>query len=130
MLLVLMIVYGAASLLHFVHNALYIQEYPNLPKWITPLAVYASWCAIAAIGILGYRLYRKVSHALGLLVIAIYALLGFGGLDHYVIAPIGAHSSAMNATIIAEVSAVSALLIFLAHSLLTQLKTHRTLLKS
>lgn len=119
MLVVLMIVYGAASLLHFVHNALYIREYPNLPQWITPFGVYASWCAIAAVGVLGYWLYRKVSQAFGLLGIAIYALLGFGGLDHYVIAPIAAHSIAMNATIIAEVSAASALLIYLAHSYLT-----------
>jgi hypothetical protein len=118
MLPVLMIVYGAASLLHFLHNAVYIQDYPNLPKWITPFGVYASWCAIAAIGALGYWLYRKVSHALGLLVIAIYALLGFGGLDHYVVAPMAAHSFVMNATIIAEVSAASALLIYLAHALL------------
>jgi hypothetical protein len=118
MLPVLMLVYGAASLLHFVHNAVYIQAYPNLPKWITPFGVYASWCAIAAVGALGYWLYRKVSRVCGLLAIAIYALLGFGGLDHYVIAPMAAHSIAMNATILAEVSAASALLICLAHALL------------
>jgi hypothetical protein len=116
---VLMIVYGAASLLHFVHNALYIQEYPNLPRWITPLGVYASWCGIAAIGALGYWLYRRVSHALGFLAIAIYALLGFGGLEHYMLAPLGAHSVAMNVTIVAEVVAAFALLISLAHPLLS-----------
>jgi hypothetical protein len=114
-----MIVYGAASLLHFVHNALYIQEYPNLPRWITPLGVYASWCGIAAIGALGYWLYRRVSHALGFLAIAIYALLGFGGLEHYMLAPLGAHSVAMNVTIVAEVVAAFALLISLAHPLLS-----------
>lgn len=121
-LAVLMIIYGAASLIHFVHNAVYIKEYPNLPRWITPVGIYTSWFAIAAVGALGYGLRRKVSSTLGLLAIALYALLGFGGLDHYVIAPIGAHSIAMNATIIVEVSAASALLIFLAHSLLTNRK--------
>jgi hypothetical protein len=118
-LLLLMIVYGAASLLHFVHNAVYIQAYPNLPTWITARGVYASWCGIAAVGALGYWLYRKVSQPTGLLVITNYALLGFGGLDHYVIAPISAHSIAMNATILAEVSAAFVLLIFLAHSMLS-----------
>jgi len=54
LLLLLMIVYGAASLLHFVHNAVYIQSYPNLPMRITPLRVYASWCAIATSGVVGY----------------------------------------------------------------------------
>ena len=112
----LMLVYGAASLLHFVHNAVYIQSYPNLPRWITPLGVYASWCGIAAVGALGYWLFRRISPAIGLLVIAVYALLGFGGLDHYVEAPMGAHSIAMNATILAEVSAASVLLIFVALS--------------
>lgn len=86
MLLMLMTVYGAASLLHFVHNAVYIQSYPNLANWITPLDVYVSWCGIAAIGALDYWLYRKVSQAYGLIAIAICALLGFGGLDHHVMA--------------------------------------------
>jgi hypothetical protein len=64
-LLFLMILYGAASLLHFIHNGLYIHAYPNPPTWITPLGVYASWCGIAAVGVLGYWLYRKVSPAIG-----------------------------------------------------------------
>ena len=111
-LLLLILVYGAASLLHFVHNAVYIQAYPNLPNWITSPGVYASWCGIAAVGALGYWLFRRISQAIGLFVIGIYALLGFGGLDHYVVATMGAHSIAMNATILAEVLAASVLLIF------------------
>jgi hypothetical protein len=115
-LLLLMIVYGAASLLHFVHNAVYIQSYPNLPAWITAIGVYASWCAIASVGVLGYWIFRRISRPIGLVIIAIYALLGFGGLDHYVVAPIGAHSIAMNATIFAEVSAAAVLLIYVVLS--------------
>jgi hypothetical protein len=42
-----------------------MQSYPNLPAWITPFGVYASWCAIAAVGVLGYGLFRKVSQLLG-----------------------------------------------------------------
>ncbi len=112
-LALLMILYGAASLLHFVHNAVYIQEYPNLPTWITPLGIYASWLVIASVGVLGYWLYRRVSRGAGLAVIAVYALLGFGGLDHYMVAPMSAHTIVMNGTIVAEVAAASALLIFL-----------------
>ena len=117
-LLRIMILYAVASLLHFVHNALYIQSYPNMPTWITPFGVYASWCGITATGVLGYWLYQSGSRAAGLLVIALYALLGFGGLDHYAIAPIRAHTAAMNATIFAEVSAASTLLVFVAYSYL------------
>ena len=112
----LMVLYGAASLFHFVHNATYVQDYPNLPEWITPVGVYVSWCVIAAVGVLGYWLYRKVSHGLGLVVIAIYALFGFDGLGHYMLAPLGAHTFAMNASILAEVAAAAVLLGYVAYS--------------
>ena len=104
-LLTFIIAYGAASLVHFVHNAVYIDAYPNLPAWITPVVVYVSWLAIAGTGAFGYWLYRRGSRAFGLTVIGVYALLGFGGLDHYAVAPVSAHSMAMNATILGEVIA-------------------------
>jgi hypothetical protein len=44
-------------------------------------------------------------------VISVYALLGFGGLDHYALAPVSAHSMVMNATILGEVIAASVLLV-------------------
>ena len=110
----LMILYGAASLFHFVHNATYVQDYPDLPAWITPVGVYVSWCVIAAVGVLGYWLYRKVSRGFGLVVIAIYALFGFDGLGHYALAPMGAHTFAMNASILTEVVAAAVLLGYVA----------------
>ena len=111
LLLTFIIIYGAASLAHFVHNAVYIDAYPNLPSWITPAVVNVSWLAIAGTGALGYWLYQRGSRVLGLTVIGVYALFGFGGLDHYAVAPICAHSLAMNATILGEVTAASVLLV-------------------
>ena len=113
-LLLLMLVYASASLMHFVHNALHIRAYPNLPSWVTPFGVYISWCAIAVIGVLGFWLYRRVSRSAGLLIIGLYALLGFGGLDHYLIAPVSAHTVAMNISIIVEVLTAFVLLSFVA----------------
>jgi hypothetical protein len=47
-------------------------------------------------------------------------------LDHYVVAPMAAHSIAMNMTIVGEVAAAAALLIFVARSiLLTQQRDSR-----
>jgi hypothetical protein len=112
----LMVLYGVASLFHFVHNATYIRDYPNLPAWITPVGVYVSWCVIAAVGVVGYWLYRRVSRRFGLLVIAIYALFGFDGLDHYMLAPMGAHTFAMNASILTELVAAAVLLGYVAYS--------------
>jgi hypothetical protein len=117
-LLLLMLIYAAASLAHFIHNAAHIRTYPNLPSWITPFGVYVTWCAIAIIGALGFWLYRRVSRSAGLLIIGLYALLGFGGLDHYVIAPVSAHTVAMNASIVVEVFAAFLLLSFVAQSML------------
>ena len=98
-LLTLILVYGAASLAHFVHNAVYLEFYPNMPTWLTPLGVLGSWLVIAGTGAVGYWLLRKGLTVAGLAVIALYAALGFGGLDHYAIAPVAAHSLVMNATI-------------------------------
>ena len=65
---------------------------------------------------LGYFLYRRVSRVAGLITLAAYAALGFAGLDHYVVAPVSAHSAVMNITIITEVAAATALLIFVGCS--------------
>jgi hypothetical protein len=89
----------------------YLNLYPNMPTWLTPLGVLTAWLGVAAIGAVGYYLFRKGLTVTGLAVIALYAALGFAGLDHYAIAPISAHSMMMNATIVAEVIAASVLLV-------------------
>ena len=109
-LLPLMLVYGAASLLHHAHNALYRNDYPNLPAWLNAKGVVEAWLVVAAVGTLGYLFYSRISRVPGLLLIAIYALLGFAGLDHYAVAPISAHTLAMNLTILLEVATALVLL--------------------
>jgi hypothetical protein len=98
----LMLIYGAASLLHFLHNAIYLSDYPNLPQWLTAGGVIAAWLVVAATGALGYLIYSRVSRIAGLLLIAVYALFGLAGLDHYTVAPIFAHTVGMNLTILLE----------------------------
>jgi len=117
-LLTFMLIYCVMSLVHFLHNAVFLRLYPNMPAWLTPIGVSASWLVIAAIGVLGYWLFRRGLKAIGLVTIAIYAALGFGGLDHYAIAPVSAHSLAMNATIVGEVIAAAALLVVTAREFL------------
>jgi hypothetical protein len=85
--------------------------------------VYASWLVVAGIGAFGYGLYRSDSRAVGLMVIGVYALLGFGGLDHYTVAPVSAHSMAMNATILGEAIAASVLLVVVAWTGVTSANT-------
>ncbi len=121
----LMLVYTAASLLHFVHNATYLHEYPNMPAWLTSLGVYAVWCGVATVGALGYWVYRRVHRLIGLALIAVYAVLGFAGLDHYVVAPVAAHSWAMHLTIAIEVAAAAVLLIAVCLVMVKSIPTRR-----
>ncbi len=99
----LLLLYCGASLLHFVHNAEFIADYPNLPLWISRNVIYFTWFAIFAIGLCGYFLYRSRYTTIGLVLLAIYATLGLDGLLHYSRAPIEAHAVGMNATIWIEV---------------------------
>jgi hypothetical protein len=109
-LVMILVLHAAASLLHFVHNAAFLDEYPNMPAWISPAGIYAVWFAEAAVGALGAMLLLR-GRRVGLLLIAIYAVLGFGGLDHYTLAPVSAHTLAMNATIWLETATAVLLLV-------------------
>ena len=112
--------YFLTSLGHFIHNAEFICEYPNLPGWLTRAKVYAAWAAITSVGVVGLLLVRKRFMATGLLLIAVYAALGFDGLGHYAVAPLALHTLVANVTILSEV-AVAALLLPVTLYLLTQL---------
>jgi len=125
-LIVLLLTYCTASLFHFVHNAMFIDDYPNLPVWLSASNVYAAWLAIASVGLSGWILMRLGFRVVGLLVIAVYAGLGFDGLGHYYLAPFSAHSLTMNLSILSEVLAAACLMILvakrLAEALLAKMK--------
>lgn len=116
----LLALYCVASLIHFVHNAEFISEYPNMPEWLDRLTVYLAWLGVTAVGIAGVLLFKWRLRLLGLLVIAGYAALGFDGLGHYSLAPVSAHTLTMNATIWFEVAAAAVLLAATALALLPQ----------
>ena len=99
----LLLLYCGASLLHFVHNAEYVADYPNLPAWLSRVSIYLAWCAIFAIGLGGYLIFRRRRMLPGLVLLAIYTTLGLDGLLHYGRAPMSAHTFGMNLTIWTEV---------------------------
>ena len=113
-LLIVLLAYGAASLLHHVHNAEFLHEYPNMPAWISPAGVYAAWLGVTLVGIAGYLLVRRGFRIAGLVVIAAYGALGFYGLAHYGLAPWFAHSATMNLTIGLEAATAALLLVAVA----------------
>lgn len=109
---VLLLAYAVASLVHHVHNAEYLADYPNMPRWISRPAVYAAWLGETMLGAAGYLLLRRGHPVAGLGLIAVYATLGFDSFGHYALAPAAAHTAAMNATIWLE--AATAALVFVA----------------
>ncbi len=117
----LTVVYFVTSLGHFTHNAEFICEYPNLPVWLTRAKVYAAWAAITSVGLIGLFLVRNRFIAIGLLLVAIYAALGFDGLGHYSVAPMELHTFTANLTILSEAGAAAILLSVTVYLLALQL---------
>ena len=113
-LLLALIVYSTASLAHFGHNAAFSSAYPNLPESLTPLRIMLAWLLEAAIGWTGYALTRSRFVRTGYVLLAFYAALGFDGFAHYALAPMSAHTLAMNARIWGEALTGAALLLIVA----------------
>jgi hypothetical protein len=110
-LAILMLAYAACSLVHFVHNAEFLAEYPNMPGWLSRGGVYLAWLGLTAIGALGYVLVRNGYRVAGLLLVAVYGFLGMDSLGHYTLAPFSAHTAMMNLTIVADVTTAALVLV-------------------
>jgi len=110
-LLILLLIYGAASLIHFVHNAEFLADYPAMPTSWTSADVYFAWIGLTVVGVFGWFLLARGYHLAGLLLLAVYAALGLDSLGHYVLAPLSDHTATMNSTILIEVAAAALVLI-------------------
>lgn len=110
-LLALLLIYGVASLLHFIHNAELIADYPNLPASWSRSDVYLAWGGLTAVGAVGWLLLSRGYRIAGLLFVCVYAALGIDSLGHYVLAPMSAHTAMMNVTILLEVTAAMLVLL-------------------
>jgi len=109
-LLTLLLTYCMASLVHFIHNARYLSDYPNMPAAWSAVDVYGAWIGLTAIGATGWILLSRNYERSGLLILSVYALLGLDSLGHYVLAPFADHSATMNTTIMFEVLAAASVL--------------------
>ncbi|MEO0971492.1 MAG: hypothetical protein AAFX85_00240 [Pseudomonadota bacterium] len=112
--------YAVATTVHFAHNALFLDQYPNMPAWFTPLGVLGALATVHVLGVIGvvFALLRMNVLALGFL--GAYAAFGFDGLAHYAVAPFASHTFTMNATILIEVGSALVLFVLVAHSLLAK----------
>ena len=104
------LIYGVASLIHFIHNAEFLADYPGLPSSWSRSGVYLTWVGMTLVGGVGWLVMRRGYERAGLVIVAVYAILGMDSLAHYVVAPFSDHSLAMNMTIFLEVLAAGLLL--------------------
>jgi len=107
----LVLVFFAANLTHFAHNAEYIAYYPGMPSWLTREQVYLFWVAGASVGLSGLLVHRTKLKVLGLVLLAAYGALGIDGLAHYTLALCSDHTLVTNLTIGFEVLAGLSLLL-------------------
>jgi hypothetical protein len=110
-LLLAALIFCAASLVHFVHNAEFLADYPNLPPSWTRADVYLAWVALTLVGGVGWFLETRRYRFAGLVVLAAYAMFGLDSLGHYVLAPLSRHTLGMNVTILLEVTTAGLLLV-------------------
>ena len=123
-LLVLLLIYGIASLVQFIHNAEFLADYPNLPASWSRAGVYLAWVALTAVGIGGWFLMVRGFPGVGLLLLGVYALLGLDSLGHYVVASMSDHTLGMNSTILLEVAAAALVLIEVVRQMMHRLRRH------
>lgn len=101
----------ACTLMHFVHNAEFLADYPNMPKGLSRGGVYFAWLVLASVGAVGYFLRVRGHRWIGTTVLMLATLMAFDSLGHYWLAPFSAHTAAMNATILADVASAALLLV-------------------
>ena len=120
-----LVAFAIASLVHFVHNAEFLKEYPGLPESWTSTTVYGAWLALSAVGLIGWLAMRAGYAVIGLVLLGGYAAGGMDSLGHYWVAPWSAHSTAMNLTIALEVGTATLLFIDVLRRLVLRMQTAR-----
>lgn len=129
LLFLLLGVYAAASLIHFIHNAEFLRDYPGLPESWSRGGVYLAWLGMTVVGGIGAWLVYRGRMAMGLGLLAVYAALGMDSIGHYIVAPLSAHTAMMNSTILLEVGAAGLVLLEVArrfYGIMTNRRHERT----
>ena len=113
-LLAALVACAIATLVHHVHNAEFLEHYPNMPAWLSRAAVYGAWLAATALAFIGYALLRRGHRRAGIALVGLYACYGLDGLAHYALAPVSAHTWTMHLSIWLEALTAAGLLAALA----------------
>jgi hypothetical protein len=80
-------------------------------SFVVPRAGVFRWFAVTAVGVFGWLSLARGFTGAGLLLLALYSALGLDSLGHYALAPMAAHTMAMNSSILVEVAAAALVLL-------------------
>ena len=72
--------------LHFSHNFVQVDSYPQtdlVSNTAVQVAILVSWPLLTAVGLLGYRLYSRGRYAPAYACLGAYSLLGISTLGHF-----------------------------------------------
>lgn len=86
-LLALLVLCVVTSILHYVDNMLFFDQYPE-PTWFNPALVDMLGFVMTPIGIAGYLLWQKGRRSLACGLLYLYVAMGQLSLGHYFYAPI------------------------------------------
>lgn len=103
---------------HYTDNYLYFDEYPQ-PGSLRPWQVYAAWLLLTAIGITGYRLYRRGLVVPAYVCLVVYSYTGLSSLGHYLYGGLDEFSAKQHAFILIDGLSGAAVLAFVLWSALT-----------
>lgn len=103
----------AASVLHYVDNLLFFEQYPE-PIWINRSIIDAFWFFMTPLAWFGYRRVQRGSLRSGALVLLGYACCSLLSLGHYRYAPIHEVAHRINAFILLESALACVLIVYLA----------------
>ncbi|WP_226664039.1 hypothetical protein [Microbulbifer aggregans] len=101
-----------SSILHYVDNLLYFEEYPE-PPWINRSMVDAFWFFMTPLAWIGYQLMRRGRHHSGTLVLLAFTACNLFTLGHYQFAPMHSIGARIHFFILLEAALASLLAIFL-----------------
>ena len=74
----------ASTAVHYTDNWLESGDYPGTGKLPEPAVVPIAWVLLTAIGLLGYRLYRRELSRRAHLLLIVYSATGISSLAHFV----------------------------------------------
>lgn len=112
-LLFIIILYCSASLFHFMHNAIYIDEYPDLSGGVSAIGVSIAWIGFTCIGLVSYVLIHRDKRFIVPILLVAYGALEFDGMGHYSLEPISSHTYMLNVAIWFEAIAALVSLVIL-----------------